>query len=98
MSRPSTARPRRSPAKRQLSLDRLEERVLLHGVSPADSLVAYVDAYDPAHTRIGIAGMWDTAGTIVPAPLFGPRLDNLVAYVGPFVEHRLARRSAAAAG
>src|SRR5438477_12142526 len=54
VSRPSTARARRSPAKRQLSLDRLEERVLLHGGSPADSLVAYLP---PRHDLVQRGGL-----------------------------------------
>ncbi len=56
-----------------------------------DPTVAWVTEHAPADARIGVTGVWDTAGTIVPAPLFGPRFQNEVNYVGPFVEHRLAQ-------
>src|SRR5262245_38563491 len=57
VSRPSTARARRSPARRQLSLDQLEERVLLHGGSPADSeAMRESDGPPEASTRIAAKG------------------------------------------
>jgi hypothetical protein len=56
---------------------------------PGDPTVAYVLAHDPAHTRIGITGSWTAQGLVPVAPLSGPRLENTVAYVGPWVRHRL---------
>ena len=52
-SRPSTVRTRRSSARRYPVLDRLEERVLLHGGSPADSLAAYLP---PRHDLVQRGG------------------------------------------
>jgi hypothetical protein len=52
-SRPLGSRARRSAAKRQLSLDRLEERVLLHGGSPADSFAMYLP---PRHDLVQRGG------------------------------------------
>jgi hypothetical protein len=57
---------------------------------PNDPTVDYVLAHYPAHTRIGVTGIWNTGGTELPAPLFGPRFENTVSYVGPFIDHRLA--------
>lgn len=57
--------------------------------APADPTIAYVLAHDPAHTRIGITGEWTAQGVVPVAPLFGPRLENEVSYVGPWIRHRL---------
>lgn len=62
--------------------------------SPNDPAVSYVLARAPAHTRIGLAGEWTAQGLVPVAPLFGPRLANEVAYVGPVVEHRLEQYGA----
>jgi hypothetical protein len=64
--------------------------------SPSDPAVSYVLAHDPAGTRIGLAGEWTAQGLVPVAPLFGPRLANDVAYVGPVIEHRLEQYRAAA--
>lgn len=64
--------------------------------NPGDPAVSYVLTHAPAHTRIGLAGEWTAQGLVPVAPLFGPRLDNDVAYVGPVIEHRLEQYSAAA--
>jgi hypothetical protein len=63
--------------------------------SPSDPAVSYVLAHDPAGTRIGLAGEWTAQGLVPVAPLFGPRLANDVAYVGPVIEHRLEQYRAA---
>jgi hypothetical protein len=55
--------------------------------SPDDQAVSYVLANAPSHSRIAITGQWTAVGLVPVAPLFGPRLDNDVQYVGPFVEH-----------
>jgi hypothetical protein len=57
--------------------------------SPSDPAVSYVLAHDPGHTRIGLAGEWTAQGLVPVAPLFGPRLENDVQYVGPVLQHRL---------
>ncbi len=60
---------------------------------PEDPTVDYVLLHDPAHTRIAVAGTWTDQGLVPVAPLFGPRLQNTVEYVGPSVEHRLEQYS-----
>jgi hypothetical protein len=54
---------------------------------PSDPAVSYVLAHAPAHSRIGLAGEWTARGLVPVAPLFGPRLNNELEYVGPFVKH-----------
>jgi hypothetical protein len=64
--------------------------------NPSDPAVSYALAHAPAHTRIGLAGEWTAQGLVPVAPLFGPRLANDVAYVGPVIEHRLEQYGAPA--
>src|SRR5262245_32728547 len=52
------ARARRSAARRRLGLDRLEDRVLLHGGSAADSLAVYLP---PRHDMIQRGGFLSAA-------------------------------------
>ena len=67
-----------------------EERALAVATyNPGDPTVAWVLAHAPAGTRIGITGAWTAQGLEPVAPLFGPRLDNTVEYVGRFEQHRL---------
>ena len=56
---------------------------------PGDPTVSYVLDNAPPGTRIGITGTWLAQGLIPVAPLFGPRLQNHLSFVGPWVEHRL---------
>jgi hypothetical protein len=63
--------------------------------NPSDPAVSYVLAHAPAHARIGLAGEWTAQGLVPVGPLFGPRLANDVAYIGPVVEHRLEQYQAA---
>jgi hypothetical protein len=56
--------------------------------TPDDPTIDYVLAHDPAGTRIAVTGTWTVQGVVPVAPLFGPRFQNTVDYVGPFVEHR----------
>ncbi len=56
---------------------------------PGDPTVDYVLARAPAHTRIAITGQWTAQGLVPVAPLFGPRLENDVRYIGRYDEHRL---------
>jgi hypothetical protein len=63
---------------------------------PRDPAVSYALAHAPADTRIGLAGEWTAQGLVPVAPLFGPRLANDVAYVGPVIEHRLEQYRAPA--
>jgi hypothetical protein len=60
---------------------------------PADPVVAYVLAHAPAGTRIALTGQWTAQGLIPVAPLFGPRLENDVTYIGPWIRHRLQQYS-----
>jgi hypothetical protein len=64
--------------------------------NPSDPAVSYVLAHAPGRTRIGLAGEWTAQGLVPVAPLFGPRLANDVAYVGPVIEHRLEQYGAPA--
>jgi hypothetical protein len=64
--------------------------------SPNDPVVAYVLAHDPAHERIALAGEWTAQGLVPVAPLFGPRLENDVDYLGPVVRHRVEQYHSAA--
>jgi hypothetical protein len=57
--------------------------------SPDDPAVEYALAHAPAGARIGLTGVWSVNGLIPVAPLFGPRLQNHVVYVGHFVDHML---------
>jgi hypothetical protein len=56
--------------------------------APEDPTIDYVLAHDPAGTRIAVTGTWTVQGVVPVAPLFGPRFQNTVDYLGPFVEHR----------
>lgn len=56
---------------------------------PSDPTVDYVLSRFPGHARIAITGAWTAQGLVPVAPLFGPRLDNRVIYIGHDVEHRL---------
>jgi hypothetical protein len=53
-------------------------------------------AHDPAHERIALAGEWTAQGLVPVAPLFGPRLENDVDYLGPVVRHRVEQYHSAA--
>jgi hypothetical protein len=64
--------------------------------TPSDPVVDYVLAHAPAHSRIGLTGEWLAQGVVPVAPLFGPRLENHVDYVGRFVQHRLEQYDSAA--
>src|SRR5205807_2597495 len=64
--------------------------------SPNDPVVAYVLARDPAHERIAVTGEWTAQGLVPVAPLFGPRLENHVDYLGPMIEHRVEQYQSAA--
>jgi hypothetical protein len=65
--------------------------------APDDPTVDYVLAHNPANTRIAVTGDWTTDGLVPLAPLYGPRLNNTLDYLGPVVEHRLEEYSSAAA-
>jgi hypothetical protein len=66
------------------------QRVLARAPMPgADQTVSYLLAHAAPGSRVGVTGLWDTAGEELPGRLFGPRLRNRVGFVGPFVAHRL---------
>jgi hypothetical protein len=58
--------------------------------SPNDPAVQYALLHAPSHTRIGLTGVWSANGLEPVAPLFGPRLENRVEYVGPVIDHMLS--------
>lgn len=61
-----------------------------------DAVLAFVRTHADGGHRIGIAGLWTTAGVSPILPAFGRRLDNRVTYIGPFEDHMLRRYSASA--
>jgi hypothetical protein len=66
------------------SQDRLNETRYQH----FDPVADWLHHNAPAGHRVGLAGLW--AGGPSPAfPAFGPRLENRVVYVGPFVREVL---------
>ena len=54
-----------------------------------DAVLAFVRTHADGGHRIGIAGLWTTAGVAPILPAFGHRLDNRVIYLGPFERHML---------
>ncbi len=54
-----------------------------------DAVLAFVRTHADGGHRIGIAGLWTTAGVSPILPAFGHRLDNRVVYLGPFERHML---------
>jgi hypothetical protein len=50
--------------------------------APFDPTFAWIDAHARAGNRIGVTGVWSTFGLTPTLPAFGPRLGNVVAYVG----------------
>ena len=73
-----------------------DQRVLARRpYAPQDPAVSFVLARAPAHTRIAVTGEWIRPVPI--APLFGPRLQNEVDYLGPWVQHRLEHYTSAPA-
>jgi hypothetical protein len=61
-----------------------------------DAVLGWVRAHANGGHRIGIAGLWPTAGVAPILPAFGSRLDNRVIYVGPFERHMLRQYTAGA--
>ncbi|MEA2405290.1 MAG: hypothetical protein QOE08_1937, partial [Thermoleophilaceae bacterium] len=62
-----------------------------------EAVTAWIARHAPAGHRIGLAGNWSVRGRSPVWPAFGPRLGNVVTYVGPTVRHQLreyARRDA----
>lgn len=54
-----------------------------------DATFDWVFTNAPAHHRIGLSGSWGPQQLAPILPMFGPRLENYVAYAGPFVDHML---------
>jgi len=61
----------------------------------ADPVIAWVRAHADGGHRVGIAGLWPTAGVEPFLPSFGHRLDNRVTYIGPFERHMLRQYTTA---
>jgi hypothetical protein len=56
--------------------------------APYDPVFAWIDAHAPAGHRIGLTGTTGgTPGLSPVLPLFGPRLRNIVGFVGDRVVH-----------
>jgi hypothetical protein len=66
-----------------------EQRFLQHRYGPLDATIAWVEQHAAAHHRVGLAGIWDVNGISPVFPMFGPRMDNYVAYIGPLVSNQL---------
>jgi hypothetical protein len=60
-----------------------------HGYASYDPTFAWIDAHAPSHRRIGISGVASTDGLAPVLPAFGPRLGNVVEYVGDRVRHSI---------
>ena len=56
--------------------------------SAGDQVLGWVLRHEPSGQRVGLANVW-SSGLAPVFPVFGPRLDNRVAYVGTFVDHML---------
>jgi 4-amino-4-deoxy-L-arabinose transferase-like glycosyltransferase len=54
-----------------------------------DPVFNWLETNAPDDTRVALAGVWPVSGVSPALPAFGPRLDNDVAFAGPFVEHLL---------
>lgn len=54
-----------------------------------DSTVEWVFDHAPSGHRVGLAGGWGRVDLAPVLPMYGPRLGNHVAYVGPLVEDML---------
>jgi hypothetical protein len=58
-----------------------------HTYAAYDPTFAWIVEHASTGHRIGVTGVWSTAGLPAPLPAFGPRLGNQVAYVGDLVRH-----------
>jgi hypothetical protein len=92
------ARPAALAAERQLGraglvyhYARVLARTPYYPPDPTVGSVLAADARAPGGLRIDLTGTWTAQGLVPVAPLFGPRLQNHVVYVGPFTGHRLAQ-------
>jgi hypothetical protein len=54
-----------------------------------DAVIDWINEEAPAGHRIGIVGGWTLSGIAPSYPAFGPRFENRVAYVGPFIDGML---------
>jgi hypothetical protein len=54
-----------------------------------DPTFAWIDAHARSGHRVGVTGVWNTYGLAPTLPAFGPRLGNVVAYVGDRVRASL---------
>jgi dolichyl-phosphate-mannose-protein mannosyltransferase len=73
-----------------VALGRLDQVNFDHrGYAGFDPTFAWIDAHAPTGRRVGITGIWSTAGISPVLPAFGPRLGNHVSYVGDRVRHSL---------
>lgn len=60
-----------------------------HTYASYDPTFAWIEAHAPSGHRVAVSGAWDTNGLVPVLPSFGPRLGNVVAYVGDLVRHSL---------
>jgi hypothetical protein len=66
-----------------------ERRFDARSYSAGDPTIAWIEAHAPGGARIGITGVWSDTGLVPTLPAFGPRLRNLVSYVGDRVRHSI---------
>ena len=53
-----------------------------------DPVIAWFSQH-PERRKVGLAGVWTTAGLSPVLPAFGPRLENAVSFVGRYVRGQL---------
>jgi hypothetical protein len=58
--------------------------------------VDWVNEHGRSDRRVGVAGNWSAQRFVPIYPLFGPRLENDVEYVGPLVDEQLRQYTSAA--
>lgn len=66
-----------------------------HRYVAQSAAVDWVNAHAPSGRTIGVTGNWSASRFVPIYPLFGPRLGNDVAYVGPTVQDQLREYTSA---
>lgn len=62
-----------------------------------EPVTAWISTHAPSGHRIALTGSWSINGRSPVWPAFGPRLGNVVTYVGPTVRHQLREYASRAA-
>ncbi len=72
-----------------LGATRVRDRVDDRPFGRYDPVLAWVEAFAAADTRIAVAGIWPTTGVSPVLPAFGPSLENEVVFAGHFEDGML---------